>query len=291
LISLNSLKKSQFKKGYFEAAKKGPLFQSLYQESYSRVAPALMGAVDRFLRSAEDEQTIDVRKFYFLARDGLSGYEIAKILITRFPDRYPDLTLDRIQYVHLNKNTIHSDNVVDYFSQTGVLPQEKIYFFDLGWYGSLTPNLKDLVQKVRAQFGGVYLVFAPLLSRPEIEKYLPFQSGLAKHPFGSVAGNVAVHFMEDTFSGIERRSSQLLKGESGMIFPESLGKFYEAEIRTKREVALQALRDAAEDLDSKNLEELNTLHPEVTQSVLYPFLNRLKTNESGIQAIMVPHER
>jgi hypothetical protein len=106
-----------------------------------------------------------------------------------------------------------------------------------------------------------------------------------------LAGNKAVHFLEDTFSGENKKATQLtLDPRSGAVFPEVPLERYEGETLTKRQVALQALKNAAGDLSGED--ELNSLTSARVTAILYPLLHRLlHSQEKGLQRIMIPHEK
>jgi hypothetical protein len=55
----------------------------------------------------------------------------------------------------------------------------------------------------------------------------------------------------------------------------------------KRELALNAIKDAAEDFTINDLESIDRSSVRV---ILYPFLEKILSNEKEIQKIMLPHE-
>lgn len=294
---LTRTKESHFKNSFEQAIKTGgsPV-QVLYTESYSRVAPVVIGAVDQYLKKGlEGDKNKNHRQFYFLARDGIGGYEIAKILIQKFPKRYASLNPDQLHYVYINSATISNRELTKkYLQEQGLKSGHSAYFFDIGWLGSIEDRVHRLVDEVGGTYGGTHYIFHMGAPRNNIRAYLPITG--QDPPFDFLSGNKAIHFMEDTFSGDEMRATVLAKGSTGKIkpvIPTGPAGTYPADELAKRHFALRALTDAAEDLDGQ--EELDALAPDNASSLardaLYPFLNRLKAHPELQRQVMVPHIR
>ena len=288
-LILSKTKDSRFEKGLLSAARKGSWIQGLYREAYARVAPVVMGAVDDCLRNALSSVREGESQFYFLARDGLGGYKIAKKLIQSFPQRYSATRLDQLHYVHLNKDTLKSPLAKSYLIESGLRSGHTAYFFDIGWGGSTTPDLKALVRDVGADFGHTCLVFSHREPTQDVRSFIRFHFDGDDHPFGQVSSNPAVHFMEDTFSGSFKRSITLSPGEK--VTPNGLDRSYEGDVLVKRVTAIQALEDAVADLVQSGPAELDAIDVASAKGVLYPFLDRLKWGQTHLKQMTVPHEK
>jgi len=257
------------------AMKKDPRVGAVYDKAYEHVAPAVIGAADQILRDAAKQSQA---KVMFIARDGIGGYEVAKILIKRFPERYPGLTQGSIKYVFLNKHTLRSEHAKRYLQQQGVENGTPTYFFDLGWYGSMESNYKMLTQQAAGDYKGLRLMLSPDSQRAYIS--LRDTSG----PYASIPGNPAVHFMEDTFSGVQPRPSQLTIAENGTVAPVFPDQAYTGTDYDMRVFALEALKDSAQDIA---LGDLNALTPDHARKKLFELVG----NPEAYKPIMVPHER
>jgi hypothetical protein len=255
----------------------------LYDASYFRVAPSIIASVDQMLKGVGDNGANS--EFFFLARDGLGAFNIAKILLGKFPERYPGVRENQLHYVYVNRKTIYSEFMPTYLEQNGLTPGKTAHFFDLGWFGSMYSELKEICKESGAQLGGMYLVFNDG-SKKNIH---PFHETAFKPnhpPIHDVEGIPAVHFLEDTFSGFETRPNNLIQETASGKIVTSQTQRYSGDKMNKRSIALLGLHQAAQDIETT--EELDSLSPSHTSGILFPFLEEI--NQGKHQNILVPHE-
>lgn len=276
-LSRKSAVKFNYTQSLDEIKKLETVISELYKAAYEQVAPLFIGATDRVLQKASVQKDA---KVLFLARDGIGGFNIAQQLLERFPERYPGLSKDSIHYIYLNSDTIHSPLMKDYLKQEANLNKNSsVFLFDIGWYGTLNQQFSRLFTGELGKYKGLHLTLAP---SPYLQPYVSLQAN--RGPFSSISGNPAVHFLEDTFSGLQGRPTKLYKDFTGKIIPDLPRTQYLAEVSTKRSWGLKALADAGADI---SLQDLEAITPEKASKKLFDFLSR----REKFMHLMVPHEQ
>ena len=240
-FELSKTKGSKFEQSFQEAGAISESVDTLYHESYFKIAPTIIASVDRFLRRSLPVQTTSVPKLYFLAPTGLGGYEVAQALMKKFPNRYYPLTQDSFHSIHLNKNTIQDPELTkEYLIQNGLQPGSTAYFYDLiDQKEPIASSLQTIVQKAGGKFGGLYLTFYPS-QNPNTSDLRP----------KLISGYIQTTLREPPFLQIPADNDD----DAALI---------------KKQFAIKALKDAALDLDEIKPDELNSLNTNTTQSLLF----------------------
>lgn len=258
---------------------------NLYNVSYELISPALVSFADFILQKASKENN---PKIIFIARDGIGSYIASKVLIEKFPARYKIKDTD-VQYLFLNKSTMRSDLIEEYVLNLNIKENDSVFLVDLGWHGSLARKFKRLFEKINTNYHGLHLLISKSGLSNKIYKIYGFLYDSYQEEseiFDKIGGNKRVHFLEDTFSGFERRRNSLKKvGDNKIVAISILNEPpYEGENLMMRLVALKGIYDNANNLNEKKLNELNKA--EIKEKLF----NFLSEKENFIN-IMVPHEK
>jgi len=221
------------------------------------------------------------QKVLFLARDGLSPWIAARLLIRQ--GKFPDIKEDQLEYAQLSRKIVwqeNKDKLKKYLSQLGVEDNdEDLLVADVGMYGAIHTALKDLYPQKKIK--SLFLISA---SRDQdIEGYLFDANKNVKELdplWKKIMGNPAVHFLEDTFSGFYGSTQGLEEKNNGKIKP-TLGTPYSREVYLKRLAAVSGIVDhTLLKEDGKSASE--------NSAALNEYLTT-KFNEEK-EHLMVPHE-
>jgi len=249
------------------------------------MAPVVIGYADHLLREAAKEKN---PKIVFVARDGVGSYEVAKILLQRFPQRYEGITEGDLSFLFLNKETMRDPLVDDYVRQAGIKEGDRVYIADLGFFGSLDHSFEKLIGRLGAKYQGMHLVFAS--GGGKAAGWALNAAGGIHHEgsevLAQIPGNPFVHWLEDPFSGIHRKPKKLAQ-RGGEIVPAIPSDGYSGKNLQTRKTNLQGLKDAAGDVSFSALN--NTGRKEIVEN-LFRFASK-KSNYKWIVDELVPHER
>lgn len=208
----------------------------LYAKTREVIAPIITGFADTLLtESNPDEQLL------FAARDGLGAYTAAQVLTERFPDRYPAKP-ENISYAYLTRAIVQSSqpkDVARYLESIGVDTLKPTKLVDIGMYGTMMYDLNRIFPNIQARY---------LISKNgSIPGYIdgPDNPGRVAS-VAQVIGNPAIHFLEDTFSGVTGSPKQLIEvdGVPQPLFERGLDAYPGREL-LKRTYAMQAIKDYA----------------------------------------------
>ena len=244
----------------------------LYKVTKETVAPVIVGFADELLRES------DGKKIMFAARDGIGAYVAAQKLLERFPESYEGVSAGDMLYPYLTRSVVFDTNPADlvgYLQQCGVEDVDSpVIMADIGMYGSTVGRLKQVLPNLETRY---------LISRSHsIPGYADDGSGQMSS-MDSIVGNPAVHFMEDTFSGLTSSAKRLLKGRDGTLVPDIKQDAYPAEELLKRKYALRAFEDA--------VTELSAAPQQAQKEVWVKKLDDFLVENSNYASMMVPHER
>ena len=258
--------------------------QELYDVVYQRIAPLYANFAEYLLGLLLDSER--GTKLVFMARDGLPYYESLVSLIEKDTDLSNpearasiDAIKEKIVYANLNQSILDNtpkDLLEDYFTQLGVTKDDKLVFVDIGFYGSIIDSLKAKFKDYQIKD---FQFFISKTSRAT--GYLNEVNNMTLESFSTgISGNSSVHFLEDTFSGVQQSAHKLIRNENGVIEPDSLEKGYPADISLKREIALFAVRECLKNnaynkIDSYKIKYLDEYlmgeypsYPESTESII-----------------------
>ena len=241
----------------------------LYDATRQHIAPAIAGFAHELLEDAEG------RKIIFAARDGLGTYLAAKALKERF--NYAGNDPEQLVYAYLTRKVVFGSGMIAvkrHLEEQGVDTQSSVLFADIGMFGSFIPAIKEILPSVDPRY---------FISRnPNIPGYVDNGRGRILRSIGHIMGNKAVHFLEDTYSGLMPSPTALVESNAVKLVPDTLGQTYPEEIAAKRTVALQAITDYVNGLQVKP----EPYDPSVTQR-----LDSFLADQNNFLELMVPHER
>lgn len=251
----------------------------LYKVARDEFAPVFVNFADMLLKKASNLE--NGGKIIFMARDGLASYEAAKLLLEKFPDRYPGVNKDQILYVYLTRTMVFTQEdaiIKEYLEQEGIHKDDQIILADVGMYGSMISRLEELFKDYAKIESHQYLI-----SRTDrAEGFLSDYENRQMSVFQQIPGNPAVHFLEDTFSG-QIKSPQSLIKEGDMILPDTHSDRYDFPISLKRNFAIRGVRDFIKSIDSLDSME--------TTDQIRERLNGFLLDKNNFNRLMVPHER
>lgn len=244
----------------------------LYEIAKDIVAPVVVGFADDLLQESAG------RKIMFAARDGVGTYVAAQRLLERFPESYEEKTDEDLLYPYLTRKVVfdaNSSELVDYLHQCGVEDTSSpVVMADIGMFGSVVGRLKHVLPGLETRY---------LISRnASIPGYADDGSGQMPS-MRAIIGNPAVHFIEDTFSGLTSSASMLLAAEDGTLHPDIKQDAYPAPELLKRKYALRAIEDAVAELpDSPDQNQRGEWVKKLDEFLYDP---------NNYDGMMVPHER
>jgi len=245
--------------------------QELYELSREVVAPVITDFADYLLTVAGDRQIICA------GRDGIGTCIAADVLKSKFP--YTSQDPEQLIYAYLSRNVVNftePKKLARYLTELGVHNlNDSVLLGDIGVYGTSIPNLRYTLPAVDPRY---------LISRnPNIPGYADGQNQHMASLEAEIAGNPAIHFLEDTFSGPIPSPYSLVERD-GRLQPDTIDAthFYDAATALKREFALQAIEDYAEQL---------RLRPsQVDADAHIQSLDVLLANPAAYEHLMVHHE-
>ncbi|NCU38079.1 hypothetical protein EOL96_03440 [Candidatus Saccharibacteria bacterium] len=245
----------------------------LYREARDKVAPVIAGFADALLTEAGGSQII------FAARDGIGALEASRVLVERFPEYYSETNQDNLIYAFLTRKVVRNsslDQLRSYLAQCGVKSlDEPVYLADIGMYGTILHDMQQILPNVQPRY---------LISRNHrVPGYADNEQDVRLQSLSSIIGNSAIHFLEDTFSGITSSASQLIEYPDLTIKPNIKTDAYPPSELLKRKYALRAIVDYTVSL-SRPPQQANK-HEQLT--VLDEFL----ANAENYRHLMVPHIR
>jgi hypothetical protein len=241
---------------------------ALYDRSKTYVAPVIAAFADSLLREAGD------RKVIFAARDGRAPYVAATALSERF--HYPGRGPHKVAYAYLTRKVVNGSNSATlqrHMEQLGIQPTDEGLIADIGMYGTMQHQLNRLLPG----FDHRYLI-SRNISTPG---YADETSNRQMRSMESIIGNVAVHFLEDTFSGPIKSPSRLIE-QGGVLVPDTHDQGYPPAISMKRSYALAAIHDYVHEL---------TAPPAQPAAEAVANLDAFLLQPENYRDIMVPHER
>lgn len=257
----------------------------LFNVSNSIIAPAYTYYADFILKTAS---LLKSPRVVFLARDGISAFLIAKILIKRFPARYPNILDHQINYLYLNSDTVFSPLVFDYLKSSGFKKNEQIIFSDIGFYGSMINHLSATINKFGSKVYHNYFQFYAGQATEgsglfyDLAKNVDFGGASV---FSRISGNTVVHFLEDTYSGLLPRPRELVKHSDGHVTPFFPNTDYPEDILIRRAAALFGIESFVSHI---SLQDLNNLNLQNTATQLFKYLS---DPLRPFEQLKVPHER
>ncbi len=234
----------------------------LYMESRDSVAPTICDFADHVLKG-----TGEGTKLLFLARDALGVYEASTILLDRFPQKYREIPQESLVYVYLNRKVMFNSDPQDifrYLKQEGLGQGDQVNIVDIGMYGTIINPLKKILSL--RDIGVTNVKF--LISRSDVaEGFIDDGRDKQMKAFPRISGNLAVHFMEDTFSGYVKSPSKLVRTQNPTALqPDTIDQKYGFPEILYRHVAIQAIKDYAAAVEyrevgniSEHIEKLDTL--------------------------------
>lgn len=243
----------------------------LYLATKANVAPVITGFADDVLKNADGRQII------FAARDGLGAYEAAKLLLERFAPQY-DAHEDDLVFAYLTRRLVHGTDpatLAKYLEQEGIRDLNKpVVIADIGMYGTIMYGLQEILPHAEARY---------IISRnPSIPGYADNGGSRRMDSFAGIMGNPAVHFMEDTFSGVTSSPSEL-ENHNGTLVPNFTEDAFEPKELLKRKYAIAAIVDYAATVDH--------IPTEGEQHEAVATLDEFLLDKEQYAHLMVPHIR
>ena len=243
----------------------------LYLATKANVAPVIVGFADNLLRTADGRQII------FAARDGLGAFEAAKVLLERFGDQYAAAP-DDLVFAYLTRKIVQGTDEAKlgtYLEQSGIRDMEApLIIADIGMYGTIMYGLERVLPQAEAHY---------LISRnPDIDGYADDGRTKRMDSFDTIIGNPAVHFMEDTFSGLTSSPSSL-EDHDGVLVPNFVENAFEPQELLKRKYAIQAIVDCV-----VTIEHIPT---EAERESAIEVLDEFLLDRENYAHLMVPHIR
>lgn len=242
----------------------------LYAKSKDIVAPVVTGFADALLREADGS-----RQIVFAARDGLGAFEAAKILLRKFPEEYATKEIDTV-YAYLTRRLVYDSTpamIQQYLEELGVDTQKPVLLADIGMYGSIMDRMRQVMPNVEARY---------VISRnPDIPGFADdssSRSGMTS--LSAIVGNPAVHFLEDTFSGLTSSPDRLVE-VGGHLVPNIVENAFEPKELLKRKYAIRAFIDYADSLTTPPIQS-----EKMSQIAA---LDRFLADSDQYRHLMVPH--
>lgn len=103
-------------------------------------------------------QRDDGKKLVFLARDGIVFHDVAATLLEKYPERYPNMTKDKLVVAWLSRKSSkdaasRGELAERYFKQLGIEPNEPVLLVDTGCTGSIKREIAPLIKNdIECQF-------------------------------------------------------------------------------------------------------------------------------------------
>jgi hypothetical protein len=249
----------------------------LYEVSRDIMAPVIGDYSEWVLERASTGSHV-----LFLARDALMSWISSRLLIRK--GNFPGKKEEDLKYAYLSRKVIlqeDGETIKRYLGQLGVKDDDQeLIIADLGVYGMIPDHIKRIFP--RKPIHTMFLISAA--QGEDFEGYLLDRErgvGSEERLWSSIPGNKAVHFLEDTFSGLHGSVAALKETADGKIFPELVHP-YSRDVLVKRMAALYGVTDHVRARDSSvnnaasNRERLvSYLENEFTKDALH---------------IMVPHD-
>ncbi|MBI3633582.1 MAG: hypothetical protein HY226_04790 [Candidatus Vogelbacteria bacterium] len=254
----------------------------LYDVAAEKIGQVFVAFADSLLKKASIVG--ENAKILFLARDSLATYESAKILLERFPERYPGVSSKDLVYAYLSRKVLVNNSEQDIHlymaGELGFGFNDRVIISDIGMYGTAVEPIKNVLKNNIA--AGVESVDFLISRNAGINGFLddykkPLQS------LEQIPGNPIVHFLEDTFSG-EIKSPNILeysKLEKKWL-PTSEEAHYPRFEALKRRAAIWGVRDYAETVSTADL------NSDIDRQALDKFFLE---NLDKLKELGVPHER
>lgn len=241
----------------------------LYRVARDVVGPVVTGFADSLLREAEG------RKVIFAARDGIGSYMAAGKLLQKF--EYPGMGPESIAYGYFSRRVVcgvGSAVLRQYVEQLGVNPDQGVLLADIGFGGSIISYLRQVMPNLEPRY--------IMSTNSSIPGYAHAEHGrFQMKSMNHIGGNPAVHFMEDTFSGMIASPGSLVSvGES--LVPDTHLNAYPADVAIRRKYALLGVEDYAASI---------TAPPDQSNLDAIAALDKFLSNTSNYEHLMVPHER
>lgn len=248
---------------------------TLYDKTQEVVCPVVVSFADHLLQGIEEQKD----KVVFAARDALSYFIAAQELRRKFPTHYEQFAGDNIIYAYLTRAVAYQNagDLSDYLKSIGIRRGDNVVVADIGMYGTM-------VHPISRALSGVHIRFEYLISRNRnIPGYIDDDVIRKMACFSSIIGNPAVHFMEDTFSGLIKSPQRLIRIGDSYVVPDIQCEEYPPEIAIKRELALYAVSDYVR----YQLADPEKIDLRSARRNLDSFLSHL----GNYRNLMVPHER
>jgi hypothetical protein len=191
--------------------------------SYSRsrrvCGPVVMKWADHLLERASKEG----KKLVFMARDGTAPYLVAKKLLEKNPERYPNISSKELSLAYFSRKAVENafgmgekgkNYIKQYLNQLGVNPGDKCILVDSGYQGSMIPKLKELLDNNELEFE--YLISLT----KEAEGFL----GSPDKPLLSVkhaAGNYGIMWLEGSLQGTIKSPKKFVR-RGNQVYPSTL---------------------------------------------------------------------
>lgn len=247
----------------------------LYDKTKEYVAPVTTAFADHLLKKLAAKG--DNGKLIFVARDGLSLLRAASALLEKFPEKYPGASPEKLKYAYLTRAVSFNSPpaiIKRYFAELGILPADDLMFADIGIYGSIIRVLADKLPEFDISD------FEYLISRTsQTLGFIDDGKNKIMNAFKKgFAGNNAVHFMEDTYSGLVMSPSALIDKE-GVLIPDTINDGYPLIENLLRKSALWGISDFVSKLTEYNINIEDAIKN----------LDAFLSEEKNFVHLMVPH--
>ncbi|WP_146158513.1 hypothetical protein [Enhygromyxa salina] len=184
-----------------------------YCRSKRYYAPVLLLWADYLLKKA----SLEKRKLCFLARDGIPPYEVAKILLKKYPERYPETTEDHCKLLWISREVVdraygkekkYKKSILKrYLRQVGIDDADTWLYIDTGCTASRRHKILDMLG---LDFYNTTFIYEFLTSRNSTINGFLDSNSYALPGICFPMAKQANYWLEDTHQTNKKRARTLL---------------------------------------------------------------------------------